>query len=81
MLSCIRQTYFILNSNLLPTKNNHIAVGGTDRTDIMRPAIPAEGGININTLVRIPIHAVNLPNRLLLSKTYETVRRAIAPRI
>ena len=61
-MSTIRQIYFILNSNLLPTKNNHIAVGGTDRTDIMRPNMPAEGGININALVRIPIHAVNFPN-------------------
>lgn len=38
----------------------HCLSGGTDMTDSIRPAIPAEGGININALVRIPINAIVL---------------------
>jgi hypothetical protein len=41
----------LLINNLRATNTNHIAVGGTDMTDSIRPTIPAEGGININALV------------------------------
>jgi len=49
--------------------------------DSIRPAIPAEGGMNINALVRIPTNAVALLNRLFRTITHETVRRVTAPRI
>ena len=65
----------------LPTRNSHIAVEGTDITDSIRPAIPAEGGMNINALVRIPTNAVALLNRLFRTITHETFRRVTAPRI
>jgi hypothetical protein len=44
----------LLLSNLRPTRNNYIAVAGTDITDSMTPTVPGEDGMNINvTMLKI----------------------------